>query len=162
MCNNYSTKKKKQNTLECRMCSKISDTSSSSSCSSGRRHFQGILIWHLCYSITSWMLRGLGNLQRDWERSLPSHFLHHRMARSEFLFLDQPSIALPLRCGATCCNHKTQRISLPGGPVFLQGTCAWKRQLGRSPKTIQSNLICFCSTLESGMLLNMQPNYYYE
>lgn len=102
------------------------------------------------------------NLQRDWERSLPSHFLHHRMARSEFLFLDQP-LALPLRCGATCCNHKTQRISLPGGSTrFLQETCAWKRQLGHSPKTIQSNLICFCSTLESRMLLNMQPNYYYE
>lgn len=34
------------------------------------------------------------NLQRDWARSLLSYFLHYRMARSEFLFLNQPELPI--------------------------------------------------------------------
>lgn len=73
-----------------------------------------------------------------------AHFLlQHRMAKSANLSLVQPELSL-----STFCNHETQRGGGGGSPEDpFPSWC--------SPKTTQSNLICFCSTPESRASLNV-------
>lgn len=106
----------------------------------------------ICYSTTSWALHGCNNWQRERERerSLPVS------SQFEFLFLVQPQ-PLPLRC-----NVLQSQKPESGSPedTFASWSRVRRRQLGRTPKTTQSNRICFCSTPESRMSLNTQRNYY--
>lgn len=92
MCNKHSTK----DALECKIMLylNISDTSTSndwlnSPANQLRRYYSYCMLQHHFLN-TVWR----PNLQRDWELSLPFYFLRHRMAQSDFLFLDQPELSL--------------------------------------------------------------------